>query len=120
MTIASRTPEGDPNRCPVCGHALRLEPSWPSGDAPCPSCGSLLWFAPATAAAQPGPAREGPRVPTGAGGRVRVKVRDGTFAGMEGEVKELLEAKGLVRVELTVFGRPVPVELEPGQVEAVA
>jgi transcriptional antiterminator NusG len=49
----------------------------------------------------------------------RVKVRDGTFAGMEGEVKELLEAKGLVRVELTIFGRPVPVELEYWQVEHV-
>jgi transcriptional antiterminator NusG len=47
----------------------------------------------------------------------RVKVRDGTFAGMEGEVKELLEAKGAVRVELTIFGRPVPVELEYWQVE---
>jgi transcriptional antiterminator NusG len=48
----------------------------------------------------------------------RVKVKDGTFAGMEGEVKELLEAKGLVRVELTIFGRPVPVELEYWQVES--
>ena len=47
----------------------------------------------------------------------RVKVKDGTFAGMEGEVKEILEAKGLVRVELTIFGRPVPVELEYWQVE---
>lgn len=47
----------------------------------------------------------------------RVKVRDGTFAGMEGEVKELLEAKGLVRVVLTIFGRPVDVELEYWQVE---
>jgi transcriptional antiterminator NusG len=47
----------------------------------------------------------------------RVKVKDGTFAGMEGEVKELIEAKGLVRVELTIFGRPVPVELEYWQVE---
>src|SRR6266852_3026522 len=46
----------------------------------------------------------------------RVKVKDGTFAGMEGEVKELLEVKGLVRVELTIFGRPVPVELEYWQV----
>ena len=44
MNISSRTPEGDPNRCPVCGHALRLEPSRPPGDAPCPACGSLLWF----------------------------------------------------------------------------
>ena len=47
----------------------------------------------------------------------RVKVKDGTFAGMEGEVKDLLEAKGLVRVELTIFGRPVKVELEYYQVE---
>jgi transcriptional antiterminator NusG len=49
----------------------------------------------------------------------KVKVKDGTFAGMEGEVKELLEAKGSVRVELTIFGRPVPVELEYWQVEPV-
>ena len=47
----------------------------------------------------------------------RVKVKDGTFAGMEGEVKDILEAKGLVRVELTIFGRPVPVELEYWQVD---
>jgi transcriptional antiterminator NusG len=51
----------------------------------------------------------------------RVKVKDGTsmFTGMEGEVKELLESKNLVRVELTIFGRPVPVELEYWQVELV-
>lgn len=47
----------------------------------------------------------------------RVKVREGTFATMEGEVKEVLEAKGLVRVEITIFGRPVPVELEYWQVD---
>jgi transcriptional antiterminator NusG len=49
----------------------------------------------------------------------RVKVKEGTFAGMEGEVKDLLEVKSLVRVELTIFGRPVPVELEYWQVEPV-
>jgi transcriptional antiterminator NusG len=47
----------------------------------------------------------------------RVKIKDGVFAGMEGEVKEILENKGLVRVEVTVLGRPVPVELEYWQVE---
>lgn len=47
----------------------------------------------------------------------RIKVRDGTFAGMEGEVKEVLAEKGAVRVELTIFGRPVPVELEYWQVD---
>jgi transcriptional antiterminator NusG len=49
----------------------------------------------------------------------RVKVRDGTFAGMEGEVKEIMEAQSRVSVELTIFGRPVPVELEYWQVEPV-
>jgi len=49
----------------------------------------------------------------------RVKVREGTFAGMEGEVKEVLEAKHMVRVELTIFGRPVPVELEYWAVDRV-
>lgn len=44
MTIASRTPEGTPNCCPLCGNTVRVEPSLPFGDAPCPSCGTLLWF----------------------------------------------------------------------------
>ncbi len=47
----------------------------------------------------------------------RVKVRDGTFAGLEGEVKELLDGKGLIRVEVTIFGRPVSVELEFWQID---
>ena len=44
MTPASRTPEGWPNRCPVCGEAVTIDPSLPPGDAPCPRCGCLLWF----------------------------------------------------------------------------
>jgi len=48
-----------------------------------------------------------------------VKVKDGMFAGMEGEVNEILEAKGLVRVMLKIFGRDVPVELEYWQIEHV-
>lgn len=43
-TISSRTPEGEPNRCPVCEATFSLEPSRPPGDAPCPHCGTLLWF----------------------------------------------------------------------------
>src|SRR5438093_12696465 len=43
--ISSRTPEGDPNCCPVCGKGTSTEPSTvPLRDAPCPHCGSLLWF----------------------------------------------------------------------------
>lgn len=41
--ISSRTPEGLPGRCPVCGRSVRVEPSsYPTRDACCPSCGSLL------------------------------------------------------------------------------
>ena len=44
MVISSRTPEGSPNRCPICDSAVYIESSKPFGDAPCPSCGTLLWF----------------------------------------------------------------------------
>ena len=44
MVVSSRTPEGTPNRCPVCGSEVLIEPSGPFGDAPCPRCGALLWF----------------------------------------------------------------------------
>ena len=44
MRISSRTPEGSPGACPVCGAGVVIEPSLPHGDAPCPACGSLLWF----------------------------------------------------------------------------
>lgn len=44
MVVSSRTPEGSPNRCPLCGSVVRIEPSLFFGDAPCPACGHLLWF----------------------------------------------------------------------------
>ena len=42
--ISSRTPEGDPHRCTVCGNAVRVDPSADTRDGPCPCCGHLLWF----------------------------------------------------------------------------
>jgi len=44
MLISSRTPEGKRNHCPICNADVCIEPSRPPGDAPCPRCGSLLWF----------------------------------------------------------------------------
>jgi hypothetical protein len=44
VVISSRTPEGARNRCPICGKAVKIAPSRPFGDAPCPNCGCLLWF----------------------------------------------------------------------------
>jgi transcription termination/antitermination protein NusG len=50
----------------------------------------------------------------------RVKVREGTFAGMEGDIEEINEQKGILRVLIAVFGRQTPVELEVWQVEEIA
>lgn len=47
----------------------------------------------------------------------RVKIKDGMFSGMEGPVKQVLEAKGAIIVVVTIFGRDVPVELEYWQVD---
>lgn len=44
MNIASQTPEGQPNQCPLCGNRVLVEPSHPTHDAPCPHCGHLLYF----------------------------------------------------------------------------
>jgi acyl carrier protein len=45
MTISSRTPEGFPARCVLCGADADVEFSEPAGDVPCPKCGCLLWQA---------------------------------------------------------------------------
>src|SRR5437879_169313 len=43
MIASSRTPEAEPYRCPTCARVVGMEPSWPSDDALCPFCGTLLW-----------------------------------------------------------------------------
>lgn len=43
MRISSRTPEGFPERCPLCGSIARLHFSSAAADAPCPRCGYLIW-----------------------------------------------------------------------------
>ena len=46
-----------------------------------------------------------------------VKITEGAFKNFDGVVGEVLGDKGLVRVIVTIFGRPTPVELEYWQVE---
>ena len=45
MVISSRTPEGEPLKCEVCGHEHLVLSSWPPGDSVCPTCGSHSWLA---------------------------------------------------------------------------
>lgn len=48
-----------------------------------------------------------------------VKINEGPFENFSGVVQEVIPSKGLVKVEVTIFGRPTPVELEYWQIESI-
>lgn len=47
----------------------------------------------------------------------KVKVTDGPFSGMNGEIVEIFPEKKKLSVEIIVFGRPTPMELAFNQVD---
>ena len=49
----------------------------------------------------------------------RVKIKEGTFEGFEGDVGEIDQTSGRVTVMINIFGRSTPVELEYWQIESV-
>ncbi|HJZ55934.1 MAG TPA: TIGR02996 domain-containing protein [Gemmataceae bacterium] len=44
---------------------------------------------------------------------------DSVFAGLEGVIREIAPDRSTVTVVVTIFGRPVPIELELRQIELV-
>ena len=46
-----------------------------------------------------------------------IKIVEGPFKNFDGVVDEVMADRGLLRVVVTIFGRPTPVELEYWQVE---
>lgn len=49
----------------------------------------------------------------------RVRVKEGNFQNLEGEVEKVDEANGRVIVIISIFGRSTPVELDHWQIEEV-
>lgn len=60
-----------------------------------------------------------PKIKIGFVGGEAVRIKEGPFENFEGTVEEVSPAKGTVRVIVTIFGRPTPVELEYWQIERV-
>ena len=48
-----------------------------------------------------------------------VKIKSGAFDGFDGTVDEVNPDKGTIKVIVTIFGRPTPVELEYWEVESL-
>lgn len=62
---------------------------------------------------------DAPKVKIGVGKGDPVKIKEGPFENFDGIVEEVNPEKGMVKVTVTIFGRPTPVDLEYWQLEKI-
>lgn len=112
MNVSSRTLDGLPNRCPVCQHDIRISPSEPTGDAPCPHCGVLLWFVvddDVTRFHRKGDAQVVVRLALTTGDTVRIY--NGAFEGFEGIVRKMDPVTKVASIKVNILGREKVVDV---------
>lgn len=121
-TVSSRTPDGEPAKCPVCGHVFSALPSQPLRDTTCPNCGCLLvieeqqGFVEVIAIVGPmhaiGQADHSPpddrytvtEIADITPGKI-VRIAAGTFSGFVARVKSIDVAAKTATIEIPVFGK---------------
>ncbi|MDA0835845.1 MAG: KOW motif-containing protein [Planctomycetota bacterium] len=112
MNISSRTPEGLPQRCPICRNDVCISPSQPTGDAVCPHCGALLWF---VVGEQGTYFYEKSRIDITGKREVaigdHVRINGGPFESFEGIVKDINPVERKATIGVTLFGRESIVEI---------
>ncbi len=62
---------------------------------------------------------EAPKIKIGFEEGDPVKIKEGPFENFDGVVEEITPDKGMVKVVVTIFGRPTPVDLEYWQLEKI-
>ena len=62
---------------------------------------------------------EAPKIKIGMEKGDPVKIKEGPFENFDGVVEEVQPDKGMVKVVVTIFGRPTPVDLEYWQLESI-
>jgi transcription antitermination factor NusG len=103
-----------------------MTPSQPTGDAPCPHCGTLLWYVQTekgllltrklrSSLNPETPADAGPKFQVGE----TVRIKEGGFKSFEGEVTTVDDSTGRVIVSIEIFGRSTPVELMNWEIERI-
>lgn len=138
MDIPSRTPEGETNLCPLCGKRVVITPSDTAGDAPCPHCGTLLWFVVIDTGrvlfrrrfassqflledhgAGHGGATAGIGPPADFAVGDCVRLKEGAIDSFAGEVSQIDRSTGRVTFVINLVDRLTPVEVESWQIESV-